>query len=110
MKISDRQELKMIEYWAVIGLACVDSAFRKEMYEAAGSKDLRPFHAALQEKYNFRLSRLELGELQRVFRQPGILDSMEAIQLKAWGRACCTGMTYDSSYVHPERKHDSDCF
>jgi hypothetical protein len=100
----------MIEYWAAIGLACIDSAFREELKTMSNSNNLAPLHDVLLGKYHFRLSRLEVGEIRRIFRQDGIMRNFETLQFQLWGKTCCTAMTYDPDYIHHERKPEADCF
>ncbi len=100
----------MMEYWAALGLACIDSNFRKEIHSRSRSEDLKELHDTLMEKYHFRLSRLEVGEIRRIFRQDGAMENFERLQMSHWGHACCTGMTYDPKYVHHDRKPGEECF
>lgn len=100
----------MIEYWATLGLACIDKAFRQELQTQSKSKDPKALHDILLAKYHFRLSRLEVGEIGRIFRQDGVMDIFEALQAKLWGKQCCTGMTFDPTYIHHERDPKADCF
>jgi hypothetical protein len=100
----------MIEYWAAIGLACIDSDFRKEIQTQSRSNDLKELHGTLLEKYHFRLSRLEVGEIRRIFRQDYVMEDFERLQVRLWGKTCCTAMTYDPKYIHHERKPDDECF
>jgi len=100
----------MIEYWAALGLACIDSGFREEIQAQSRSDDLKMVHDTLLEKYHFRLSRLEVGEIRRIFRQDGVMEDFARLQLKLWGHTCCTAMTYDPRYIHHERKPEDECF
>jgi hypothetical protein len=68
----------MVEFWAVIGLACLDRTFLNELKEHAPDVD-----ATIRE-YGFRLSRFEMGELKRVLRIPVVLQNMESICHIAW--------------------------
>ena len=43
----------MIEYWAALGLACIDRAFREELQAQSKSKNLQALHDTLLEKYHF---------------------------------------------------------
>jgi hypothetical protein len=51
-----------------------------------------------------------VGEIGRIFRQVGVMDIFETLQLKLWGKTCCTAMTFDPKYIHHDRKPDADCF
>lgn len=100
----------MFEYWATLGLACIDSTFREELQTQSKSKELKALHDTLLEKYHFRLSRLEVGEIRRIFNQDGAMDVFAALQKILWGKTCCTAMTYDPNYVHHARDPKADCF
>lgn len=71
----------MIEFWAVIGLACLDHVFLAELtkYKADVEGTIR--------EYGFRLSRYEMGELKRILRIPDAVSSMHNICKVAWAQA-----------------------
>jgi hypothetical protein len=59
----------MIEYWAVIGLACLDDEFRDGLAERKG--DFRELAKYLKDQ-GFRLALYETGEVQRLISDPEI--------------------------------------
>jgi len=101
----------MIEFWALIGLACLDKVFLKEL--TANKNNLEP----VVRNYGFRLSRWEMGELTRVMQLPKVVGHMGMICDDAWDNAFnpidlapCWWSAYTSaqfddpnaaSYVHP---------
>ena len=90
----------MIEYWAVIGLACVDGEFRKKL--EINKEDASKIDQLMKE-YGFRLRFYELGEVQRLMRIPEIVKSMETIYDKEWSKKsiCLTAKTFNPAYLHP---------
>ncbi len=68
----------MIEFWAVIGLACLDHVFLGELVAHA------PDVEGTVEEYGFRLSRYEMGELKRILRIPAAAESMHKICAVSW--------------------------
>ncbi|MEW6210823.1 MAG: hypothetical protein AB1631_20830, partial [Acidobacteriota bacterium] len=66
----------MIEYWAVLGLAVVDHHFREALFRAREDRSLLD---RLMKEHCFRLSRYELGELQRVISTPGVVERLAEI-------------------------------
>jgi hypothetical protein len=71
----------MIEFWAVVGLACLDHVFLRELTEHA------PDIEGTVRAYGFRLSRFEMGELKRILRIPGAVHSMHNICTLTWETA-----------------------
>ena len=71
----------MIEFWAVIGLACLDHVFLNQLieHEEHVEETIR--------EYGFRLSRWEMGELKRLMTVPGLLDQMHMICANGWENA-----------------------
>ena len=103
----------MIEFWAMIGLACLDHVFLNQLRE-------HPDHVEETiREYGFRLSRWEMGEFKRLITIPGLLDQMHKICETSWenafdpaDRAPCWwsaersanhDMPGDPPYVHPLR-------
>ena len=82
----------MIEFWAVLGLACIDHEFRNKLRQD-------PEHTVAA--YRFRLSRFEMGEVQRLVKSTKVVNCMEEIEVVGWGKICATGMTHNAGYVHP---------
>ncbi len=82
-----------MELWAVLGLCCIDHEFRKAIYDD-------PVHAV--EHYRFRLSRFEIGELERMRKKPHVRKSQEQIQAGLWDDICPIGLVHNDRYVHPE--------
>ncbi len=70
-----------MEFWALVGLACLDHVFLQQLKEHGHKVE-----ETIRE-YGFRLSRWEMGELKRIMRVPGIPDKMHSI---------CTGVWEDS--------------
>jgi len=52
----------MIEFWAAIGLACLDHVFLEQLREHQDDVE------TVVRNYGFRLSRWEMGELKRVIQ------------------------------------------
>ena len=71
----------MIEFWAVVGLACLDHVFHRELVEHA------PNVEETVRGYGFRLSRYEMGELKRILGIPVVVDCMHNICTVAWEEA-----------------------
>lgn len=67
-----------MEFWAVIGLACLDHVFLQQLQEHGENVE-----ETIRE-YGFRLSRFELGELRRIMRVPGIPAKMHSICTGVW--------------------------
>jgi|SRR5215470_16096298 len=91
----------MIEYWAVIGLACLDDEFREKLVKAKGNA--RTLNQLMKDNC-FRLSLYELGEVQRLMRIPKVVESMEAIYDAEWSEEtiCWTAKTFNPRYLHPQ--------
>jgi len=68
----------MIEFWAVIGLACLDHVFLHQLMDCA------PNVEGTIKEYGFRLSRYEMGELKRILRIPRAVDNMHEICTRTW--------------------------
>lgn len=93
----------MVELWAVLGLACIDHRFRDTL-EAASKESTEELQQTV-ERYNFRLSRYELGEVARWLKNPQFLQALREIQKLVWDDKtgpCTTGMTFTPVYIHPE--------
>ncbi|HEU0178371.1 MAG TPA: hypothetical protein VFV58_29250 [Blastocatellia bacterium] len=110
----------MIEYWAALGLAIIDHEFLESLVKA--KKDGRKLRGIVKD-YGFRLSRYELGELQRVINsrvskeeleklRRAVCDSkdgvdiptmMETIHDSIWyaDDPCWPAMTPNTEYRHP---------
>ena len=71
----------MIEFWAVIGLACLDRVFLEQLKKYADDVE------TVVRDYGFRLSRWEMGELKRVLSIPKVRDVMHMICEEAWDNA-----------------------
>lgn len=96
----------MIEYWAVIGLASLDSTFRSTLKEKAtlGQDAVEQF---LKEE-GFRLSRYENGEVTRLLRISGVVEAMTKLHDSEWeqGRVCWTAKIPKAGYRHPDEQAD----
>jgi hypothetical protein len=68
----------MIEFWAVVGLACLDHVFLRELLAHA------PNIEKTVREYGFRLSRFEMGELKRILRIPRVVECMHNICSSGW--------------------------
>ncbi|HWQ33661.1 MAG TPA: hypothetical protein VNQ79_12480 [Blastocatellia bacterium] len=90
----------MIEYWAVIGLACLDDEFRKAL-EGKKEKDAE-FEGYLKDQ-GFRLSRYEVGEVKRLIGIPEVIQGMDLIYRFEWNQfiSCLTAKLPDEKYKHP---------
>ncbi len=97
----------MIEYWAALGLAIIDEEFREALAKA--KRDTGKLRK-LAKDYGFRLSRYELGELQRVINgkdpknsKVNVLDMMYQIHDLIWVHEdpCWPAMTPNHKYRHP---------
>lgn len=71
----------MIEFWAVIGLACLDRVFLGQLEKQYDQIE------NLVRQYGFRLSRWEMSELKRVLSIPKVRDTMHMICEDAWENA-----------------------
>lgn len=71
----------MFEFWALIGLACLDRVFLEQL--TAKKSNLEP----LVRHYGFRLSRWEMGELYRIMQLPEVVHHMHMICEDAWDNA-----------------------
>ena len=71
----------MFEFWALIGLACLDRVFLGQL--DANKGNLTP----LVRKYGFRLSRWEMAELYRIMQLPDVVHHMHMICEGAWDNA-----------------------
>lgn len=97
----------MIEYWAVLGLAIIDEEFLEALSKA--KRDIGKLRKVVKD-YGFRLSRYEMGELQRVInvknhenRKGNVLDLMGQIHHLIWFEEdpCWPAMTPNDRYRHP---------
>jgi len=97
----------MIEYWASLGLAIIDEEFRESL--AKHKRDIGKLRRVVKD-YGFRLSRYELGELQRVINakdpmnpKTDVLDLMRQIHHLIWVEEdpCWPAMTPNTEYRHP---------
>ena len=70
-----------MEFWALIGLACLDHVFLRELQTNVNNLQ-KPVR-----EYGFRLTRWEMGELNRIVQIPGAFDSMHMICESFWGDA-----------------------
>jgi hypothetical protein len=68
----------IMEFWAVVGLACLDHVFLHQL-RAAGEES-----EDVVREYGFRLSRWEMGELKRIMSIPGLPDTMHSICTSSW--------------------------
>ena len=83
----------MVEYWAVIGLACIDHDFLEALQgdvERATNEN------------NFRLSRYEKADIERLLLLEDVVEAMKEIGRRGWSRACSTGKTPNGTYDHRE--------
>ncbi len=71
----------MIEFWAVIGLSTIDHVFYDEIVGNLNNADAV---AEVLRKYNFRLSRYEVGEVFRIYNKPDFRAGIEATQSDGW--------------------------
>ena len=71
----------MIEFWAVIGLSTIDHVFYDEIVENLNNADAV---VEVLRKYNFRLSRYEVGELIRIYSKLAFRIGIENIQEEGW--------------------------
>jgi hypothetical protein len=102
----------MIEYWAVLGLAIIDEEFLETLAKA--KRDIGKLRKVVKD-YGFRLSRYEMGELQRVInakdhnakdpenRKGNVLDLMRQLHHLIWFEEdpCWPAMTPNAKYRHP---------
>jgi hypothetical protein len=90
----------VIEYWAVIGLACLDDEFRQELTERRN--DGGQINKLMKE-HGFRLSLYELGEVQRLMKIEGVREAMKTIYELEWSEfcICITSKTFNTKYLHP---------
>jgi hypothetical protein len=102
-----------MEFWAVIGLACLDQVFLRELEKNKANPE------RTVREYGFRLTRWELGELTRVLSLDSAFEQMGMICHMFWAeafdpvdRAPCwwsaeKSADYDPTgaepYVHPLR-------
>ena len=70
-----------MEFWALIGLACLDHGFLNELREHQDNLE-KPVR-----EYGFRLTRWEMAELERVLKIPGAFEHMHMICELLWGDA-----------------------
>ena len=70
-----------MEFWALIGLACLDHVFLRELETNIDNLE-KPVR-----EYGFRLSRWEMGELNRILRVKGAFHHMHEICESLWGDA-----------------------
>lgn len=66
----------MVEYWACVGLACIDKEFLDKLKNNGRSTTI---------EYGFRLSKFELAELERLVADREIEEWMRAIQTSPRG-------------------------
>ena len=92
----------MFEFWALIGLACLDRVFLAQL--DAHKDDLEP----IVREYGFRLSRWEMAELSRIMHLPKVVKDMGAICIDAWDNAFnppdtapCWWSAYESQVIDP---------
>jgi hypothetical protein len=90
----------MIEYYAVIGLACLDDEFRDALEKGKGN--IRSIEK-LMKAYGFRLSRYETGEVARLMNIPTVVEGMKNTYDSQWDELCpcLTAMTHADDYSHP---------
>jgi len=67
-----------MEFWAVVGLACLDHVFLNQLRENWDNME------ETVREYGFRLSRWEMGELKRIMRIPAIPAAMQSICTNGW--------------------------
>ena len=105
-----------MEFWAVMGLACLDQVFLGQL-EANRDNPERTVR-----EYGFRLTRWELGELRRVLNLDGAIGHMGMVCHAIWAeafnpidRAPCWWSAEKSAdhdqaggepYIHPLRNGD----
>jgi hypothetical protein len=70
-----------MEFWALIGLACLDAVFLREL-----EKNRENPERTVRE-YGFRLTRWEMGELRRILTIGDAFHHMHAICLEFWAEA-----------------------
>jgi hypothetical protein len=90
----------MIEYWAVIGLACLDDEFREALEDKIEND--AEFEGYLKDQ-GFRLSRYEVGEVKRLIGIPEVIQGMDQIYRREWNQfiSCLTAKSPDPTYKHP---------
>jgi hypothetical protein len=99
----------MVEFWACIGLGCMDREFLAALKEPAriGKSTV----GEVVREYGFRLSYFELAELERLLSIPDIVTAMEKIY--AWGCPpplhciSCTRSARSDGYDEYRRLHAS---
>jgi hypothetical protein len=70
-----------MEFWALIGLACLDHTFLDELQK---NRD-NPW--ATVREYGFRLTRWEMGELRRILQLEGAFHQMHMICEAFWAES-----------------------
>lgn len=70
-----------MEFWALIGLACLDKVFLNELERNADNPE------PTVRKFGFRLTRWELGELKRILSIDEAAHHMHAICDRFWAEA-----------------------
>ena len=70
-----------MEFWALVGLACLDHVFLRELQANMNNLE-KPVR-----EYGFRLTRWEMGELKRIFRLPNTFHHMHEICDSTWAEA-----------------------
>ena len=102
-----------MEFWALIGLACLDKVFLRELVEHRDNPE------GTAREYGFRLTRWEMGELKRILSIDEASHHMHMICERFWAesfqpvdQAPCwwsaeTSADHDEEgeepYVHPLR-------
>ena len=71
----------MFEFWALIGLACLDRVFLEQLVAHKNNVE------AVVKEYGFRLSRWEMAELTRVLQLGEVTHHMHMICEGAWDNA-----------------------
>ena len=100
-----------MEFWALIGLACLDHGFLQELL------DKKRNLADVVRAYGFRLTRWEMGELRRILSIETVTHHMHEICQLAWAesfnpvdRAPCwwsaersadLAQSHEDPYIHP---------
>jgi hypothetical protein len=90
-----------MEFWALIGLACLDHVFLREL-EANIDNLQKPVR-----EFGFRLTRWEMGELYRILTVPDAFHHMHEICQMLWGDAF-NPQDQDPCWWSAERSHDHD--
>ena len=70
-----------MEFWAVIGLACLDQAFLKRLIENKENPE------ATVREFGFRLTRWEAGELRRILTIDSAAHHMHGICQAFWAES-----------------------